>query len=60
MKLKEIRWAGHVARTGGEQRWIPKFDGGNLSERVNLEDLIIEERIILNLISGKLFVHDLD
>jgi hypothetical protein len=52
IKLRRLRWAGHVARMGRgevytELRW------GNLRERNHLEDLGIDGRIILRWIYRK-------
>jgi len=46
-----MRWAGHVARTGGEV--YTGFWWGNLREREHLEDPVVDRRIILRRIFRK-------
>ena len=43
IKLRRMRWAGHVAHMGGEERVLV----GNLRERDHFEDPSIDGRIIL-------------
>jgi hypothetical protein len=38
VKSRRIRWAGHVARMGEEDRCIRGDGGGNLMERDHLSD----------------------
>jgi hypothetical protein len=48
-----MRWAWHVARIEGEQRYIEGFDGKKLRERNHLEDPDVDGRIILRWIFWK-------
>ena len=51
IKLRIMRWAGHVARLGQAEVYIG-FWWGNLRERDHLGDPGVDERIILNGSSG--------
>jgi hypothetical protein len=42
IKSRRIRWVGHVARTGN-RKGHARFWWGDLVERVNLEDLGVDE-----------------
>jgi len=46
IKLRIMRWAGHVARMR-EKRGVCRFRWGNLRERVDLRDRGVDVRIIL-------------
>ena len=52
IKLRRMRWAGHVAFMG-ERRGYKGFWWGNLRERVHLEDPGVDGRIILRWIFRK-------
>jgi len=41
-----VRWVGHVARAGGEDKCIQSFGWGNVKERDHLEDPGVDVRII--------------
>ena len=43
IKLRRVRWAGHVAHMGGVERVLVR----NLRERDHLEDPSIDRRIII-------------
>ena len=47
IKSRRMRWAGHVARMGGEERCIQGFGGETRRERDHLEDPGTDGRIIL-------------
>jgi len=47
IKSRKIRWAGHVARMGGESRGIYMVSVGNLRVREHLEDPRVDRMIIL-------------
>jgi hypothetical protein len=47
VKSKRRIWAGHAAHAGSREMHVHGFRRGNLKERDNLEDLIIDVRIIL-------------
>ena len=53
IKLRRIRWAGHVARMGGRGEAYTGFLWGNLKERDHLGDPGVDERIILRWIFRK-------
>jgi hypothetical protein len=53
IKSIKMRWAGHVARMGGEKRCMQGFWSGTLRERDHLEDSGIDCRIILRWIFRK-------
>ena len=46
IKLRRMRWAGHVARMG-ERKGVYRFWWGNLRERDHLEDPGVDGKIIL-------------
>jgi len=52
IKLRRIRWAGHVARMG-ESRGVYRVLVGNLKERYHWGDQGVDGRIILSLIFRK-------
>jgi hypothetical protein len=52
IKLRRIRWVGHVAFMGREEVYRG-FWWGNLRERGHLEDPGVERKIILKIIFGK-------
>jgi hypothetical protein len=52
IKLSRMKWVGHVAHMGRGEAYIG-FWWGNLSGRDNLEDAIIDGRIILRWIFRK-------
>ena len=47
IKSIRMRWAGHVARMEGEEKYIQGFGGKTLRERGPLEDTDVDGRIIL-------------
>jgi len=55
IKLRMMRWAGHVARKGGrgEKKCIRGCGGGNLNERDILEDPYVDGRLTLKWILRK-------
>jgi hypothetical protein len=53
LKTRRMRWAGHVARMGGEERCIQCFGRENLRERDHLEDPHVGGRIILSWVFGR-------
>jgi hypothetical protein len=48
IKSRRMRWAGHVARVGGEHTCIQALQE-NLKGEVHFEHLSVDERIILKL-----------
>ena len=46
IKSRRMRWAGHVARNGGEERRIQSFWWGNMRDRDHLGDPGVNRRII--------------
>ena len=60
IKSRIVRWAGHVARMGGEEKCIQCFVGGNLRERDHVEDPGVDRRIILGWIFRKWDVGGMD
>ena len=53
IKSRRMRWAGHVARMGGQERCILGFWWGNLRERDHLGDPGVDERMILRWVFRK-------
>jgi len=47
MESRRMRWAGRVARIGGEQRCIQGFDAKKLREGNHLEKRGVDGRVLL-------------
>jgi len=47
VKSRRLRWVGHVARRGGDERCLQCYVGENLTEREDLKGPGIDEKIIL-------------
>jgi len=52
IKLRRMRWAGHVACMG-ERRGVYRFWWGNMTERDHLGDSVVDGRIILRWVFRK-------
>ena len=53
IKMRRMRWTGHVARFGGREEVHTGFWWGNLRDREHMEDPSVDGRIILRWIFRK-------